>query len=49
MSIYCDMKSKNPVYQAPETEILMTESTSPLCASALGVDPFTGMPIGNEI
>jgi hypothetical protein len=43
------MKAKHSVYQAPEVEIMATESVLPLCASALGVDPFTGQPIGNEI
>ena len=43
------METKKPVYQTPETEVLMTGSESPLCASALGVDPFTGVPIGNEL
>ena len=43
------METKKPVYRAPEVEILMTGSELPLCASALGVDPFTGVPIGNEL
>lgn len=43
------MKTEHLVYRAPEVEIMTTESAMPLCASALGVDPFTGQPIGNEI
>ena len=43
------MKIKHLVYRAPEVEIMTTESAMPLCASALGVDPFTGQPIGNEL
>lgn len=43
------MRTQNPVYQAPEVEILKTDSELPLCTSAMGVDPFTGVPIGNEL
>ncbi len=43
------METKKPVYRTPEVEVLMTGSESPLCTSALGVDPFTGVPIGNEL
>ena len=42
------MKTKNPVYQAPEMELMLTEGSQPLCASATGMDPFTGKPIGDE-
>jgi hypothetical protein len=42
------MKTKNPVYQAPEMELLMTENEAPLCASAQPTDPFTGHLIGDE-
>ena len=43
------MKTKDRVYQAPTVELLMTENESPLCASANPTDPFTGVPIGNEL
>ena len=43
------MKRNQPVYQAPTVEMLMTENESPLCASANPTDPFTGVPIGNEL
>lgn len=43
------MQTENRVYLAPEVELLMTENESPLCASANPTDPFTGVPIGNEL
>ena len=42
------MKTKNPVYQAPVTEMMLTENELPLCASAQPTDPFTGKSIGDE-
>ena len=42
------MKTKNSVYQAPEMELMLTEGSQPLCASATGMDPFTGKAIGDE-
>ena len=43
------METNKPDSRTPEVEILMTGNESPLCTSALGVDPFTGVPIGNEL
>ncbi len=42
------MKTEKLVYQAPETELLMTQNGLPLCSSANQVDPFTGEPLGDE-
>lgn len=41
------MKQKT-VYQTPEVETLVSENEQPLCASATGMDPFTGKAIGDE-
>ena len=43
------MKRNQSVYQTPQVEMLTTENESPLCASANPTDPFTGVPIGNEL